>query len=155
MSENVSYTLNVNGQNYPVTADSGLPLLWVLRDVVGLTGTKYGCGITQCKACSVLVDGVLERSCDFDAKNAAGKKVVTVEGLEADPVGSKLQKAWVDEQVPQCGYCQSGMLIAATSLLKKFPRPSDENINEYMDNICACGTYLRVRKGIKRAAGVA
>jgi len=155
MSENVSYTLNVNGQNYPVTADSGLPLLWVLRDVVGLTGTKYGCGITQCKACSVLVNGVLERSCDYDAKNAAGKKVVTVEGLAIDPVGSKLQQAWVDEQVPQCGYCQSGMLIAATSLLKQFPKPSDENINEYMDNICACGTYNRVSKGIKRAAGVA
>ena len=121
MSENVSYTLNVNGQNYPVTADSGLPLLWVLRDVIGLTGTKYGCGITQCKACSVLVDGVLERSCDFDAKNAAGKKVVTVEGLATDPVGSKLQQAWVDEQVPQCGYCQSGMLIAATALAEEVP----------------------------------
>jgi isoquinoline 1-oxidoreductase alpha subunit len=154
MSENLTYTLTVNGKAYQVTADSDLPLLWVLRDVVGLTGTKYGCGITACKACSVLVDGVLERSCDFDAKNAAGKKVQTVEGLAATALGKKLQRAWIDEQVPQCGYCQSGMLMAAMALLRKFPQPSDENIREYMENICVCGTYQRVRRGIRRAAGL-
>ncbi|MFZ9630322.1 MAG: (2Fe-2S)-binding protein, partial [Ilumatobacteraceae bacterium] len=116
MAENVTYTLKVNGTSYTVTADSGLPLLWLLRDVVGLTGTKYGCGITQCKACSVLVNGVLERSCDYDAKNAAGKNVVTVEGLSPD-LTNKLQQAWITEQVPQCGYCQSGAHMAASNLL--------------------------------------
>jgi isoquinoline 1-oxidoreductase alpha subunit len=151
MSENVTYTLNVNGVDHQVTADGDLPLLWLLRDVIGLTGTKYGCGITQCKACSVLVDGVLERSCDYDAKNAAGRRVLTVEGLSSDRT-HPLQQAWIAEQVPQCGYCQSGMLMAAADLLRQFPRPSDENIDEYMDNICACGTYQRVRTAIKRAS---
>lgn len=154
MAENVTYSLTVNGTSYTVTADSNLPLLWLLRDVIGLTGTKYGCGITQCKACSVLVNGVLERSCDYDAKNAAGKSVRTVEGLSPD-LTNALQQAWIAEQVPQCGYCQSGALMAATNLLSLIPRPTDSDIDEYMDNICVCGTYPRMKRAIKRAAGVA
>ena len=153
MAENVTYSLKVNGVSRTVTADSGLPLLWLLRDVIGLTGTKYGCAITQCKACSVLVNGVLERSCDYDAKNAAGKNVVTVEGLSPD-LTNKLQQAWITEQVPQCGYCQSGALMAATNLLTKIPKPKDSEIDSYMDNICACGTYPRMKVAIKRAAGI-
>lgn len=153
MGENLTYTLSVNGAAHTVTADSELPLLWLLRDVIGLTGTKYGCGITQCRACSVLVDGVLERSCDFDAKNAAGKNVTTVEGLSPD-LSNKLQQAWIAEQVPQCGYCQSGMLMAATDLLNHIPRPNDDEIDSAIENICACGTYPRVKRGIKRAAGL-
>ena len=153
MAENVTYSLTVNGTPYTVTADSGLPLLWLLRDVIGLTGTKYGCGITQCKACSVLVNGVLERSCDYDAKNAAGKNVTTVEGLSPD-LTHKLQQAWIAEQVPQCGYCQSGMLMAACNLLNLIPKPIDSEIDSYMDNICACGTYPRMKRAIKRAAGL-
>lgn len=153
MGEYLTYSLTVNGRPYTVTADSELPLLWLLRDVIGLTGTKYGCGITQCRACSVLVNGVLERSCDFDAKNAAGRNVTTVEGLSPD-LSNRLQQAWIAEQVPQCGYCQSGMLMAATDLLDKSPRPSDDEIDSAIENICACGTYPRVKRGIKRAAGI-
>lgn len=153
MAENVTYSLTVNGRPYTVTADSGLPLLWLIRDVIGLTGTKYGCGITQCRACSVLVGGVLERSCDYDAKNAAGKSVTTVEGLSPDLM-NRLQAAWIAEQVPQCGYCQSGMLMAATDLLNKSPKPTDDEIKSAIENICACGTYPRVMRGIKRAAGM-
>jgi len=153
LGENLTYSLTVNGQSHTVTADSELPLLWLLRDVIGLTGTKYGCGITQCRACSVLVNGVLERACDFDAKNAAGRNVTTVEGLSTD-LSNRLQQAWIAEQVPQCGYCQSGMLMAATDLLNKIPRPNDDEIDSAIENICACGTYPRVKRGIKRAAGL-
>ena len=152
MADTVSYTLNVNGKNYPVTAPSETPLLWVLRDILGLTGTKYSCGIEKCFACSVLVGGQVEHSCVFDATSAAGKPVVTIEGLGT--VNPALQQAWVTEQVPQCGYCQSGMLVAAAGLLKETPKPNDSDINSFMSNICACGTYPRVRKAIKRAAGV-
>jgi isoquinoline 1-oxidoreductase subunit alpha len=153
VAETRTYTLNVNNKNYPVTADSETPLLWVLRDLIGLTGTKYGCGIERCYACSVLVNGQVEHACVFDATSAIGKKVTTIEGLSAD--GSHpLQKAWVAEQVPQCGYCQSGMLVAAVGLLKEHPRPSDSDIDSGLGNICACGTYPRVRKAVKRAAGV-
>jgi isoquinoline 1-oxidoreductase subunit alpha len=150
MAESRTYTLNVNGTNYTVTADSELPLLWVLRDLIGLTGTKYGCGIEQCYACSVLVDGQVEHSCVFDATSAIGKKVVTVEGLSSDN-SHPLQKAWIEEQVPQCGYCQSGMLVAAAGLLREHPNPGDSDIAS-IGNICACGTYQRVGKAIKRAA---
>jgi isoquinoline 1-oxidoreductase alpha subunit len=153
VAENVTYALNVNGKSYPVTADSGTPLLWVLRDVIGLTGTKFGCGIEQCFACSVLVDGQVEHSCVFDATSAIGKKVTTIEGLSADN-SHPLQQAWIAEQVPQCGYCQSGMLVAAVGLLKEHPRPSDSDIDSGLRNICACGTYNRVRKAVKLAAGV-
>ena len=152
MADTVSYTLNVNGKSYPVTAPSGMPLLWVLRDIIGLTGTKYGCGIEQCFACSVLVGGQVEHSCVFDATSAVGKPIVTVEGLNG--VNPALQPAWIAEQVPQCGYCQPGMLVCASGLLKETPKPGDSEINSYMTNICACGTYPRVKKAIKRAAGV-
>ena len=128
MSDTSSYTLNVNGQNYPVTADSGTPLLWVLRDLIGLTGTKFGCGIEQCFACSVLVDGQVEHACVFDATSAIGKKVTTIEGLSTDN-SHPLQQAWIAEQVPQCGYCQSGMLVAAVGLLKEHPKPQDSDID--------------------------
>lgn len=153
MAENLTYSLTVNGAPYTVTADSGLPLLWLLRDVIGFTGTKYGCAITECRACSVLVDGVLERSCDFDAKNAAGRNITTVEST-TDTTLAKLQSAWVAEQVPQCGYCQSGALMASLDLLRKTPRPNDGEIDSAIANICACGTYPRMRAAIKRAAGV-
>ena len=116
MADTVSYTLNVNGVNYPVTAPSGMPLLWVLRDILGFTGTKFSCGVEKCFACTVMVNGQAEHSCVFDATSAIGKTVVTVEGLSA--VNPTLQSAWVTEQVPQCGYCQSGMLMAAAALLK-------------------------------------
>jgi isoquinoline 1-oxidoreductase alpha subunit len=152
MADTVSFTLNVNGQNYPVTASSESPLLWVIRDILGLTGTKFSCGVEQCFACSVLVAGQVEHSCVFDATSAVGKPIVTIEGLAT--FNSKLQQAWIAEQVPQCGYCQSGMLVAAAGLLKETPRPGDSEIDAYMTNICACGTYPRVKKAIKRAAGV-
>ena len=150
MAEVRTYSLNVNGTDYRVTADSELPLLWVLRDVIGLTGTKYGCGIERCYACSVLVNGQVEHSCVYDATSAIGKQVVTVEGLSSDN-SHPLQRAWIEEQVPQCGYCQSGMLIAAAGLLAETPNPTDSEIAE-LGNICACGTYQRVGKAIKRAA---
>lgn len=146
-----TYTLNVNGKSQTVTTDGNLPLLWALRDVVGLTGTKYGCAITQCRACTVLVDGSDTRSCTTSAKSASGKAITTIEGVP-DRVVAALQEAWLVEQVPQCGYCQSGMILAAASLLAKKPRPTDSDINTAVANICACGTYVRVRKGIHRAA---
>ena len=152
MKKLIPVTLNVNGVNYPVTAPEGMPLLWVLRDIIGLTGTKFGCGVEKCYACSVMVAGQVEHACVFDATSAVGKPVVTIEGIGA--VNTKLQDAWVAEQVPQCGYCQSGMLVAAAGLLKNVPRPTDSDINSYMTNICACGTYPRVKRAIKRAAGV-
>lgn len=152
MADTVSYTLNVNGKNHAVTAPGGMPLLWVLRDIIGLTGTKYGCGIEQCDACTVLVAGQAEQACVFDATSAIGKPVVTVEGLAA--INARLQAAWIAEQVPQCGYCQSGLLMAAADLLRRTPKPTDGEISDALENICACGTYPRVRKAVKRAAGV-
>ncbi|MEI8002056.1 MAG: (2Fe-2S)-binding protein [Actinomycetes bacterium] len=146
-------SLTVNGKPYTVTADSGMPLLWMLRDVIGLTGTKYGCGIEQCRACTVLVDGQAEKACDMDSGSAQGRSITTVEGLSPD-LTNRLQQAWITEQVPQCGYCQSGMLMAATELLNSNPRPSDGAIDDAIGNLCACGTYPRVKRGIKRAAGL-
>ncbi len=150
MSE--ALTLNVNGTVHTVRADGDMPLLWLLRDVLGLTGTKYGCGIGQCGACTVLIDGSPQRSCKKDSAGVAGSKITTVEGLGA--VAAKLQQAWVDEQVPQCGYCQSGVLMVASDLLARNPKPSDADIESTIKNICACGTYPRIRRGIKRAAGI-
>ena len=149
----VNVSLTVNGQQRTVSADSGEPLLWVLRDRLGLTGTKYGCGIEQCRACSVLVNGQLEKACDVDLSEVVGKNITTIEGLSPD-LSNKLQQAWITEQVPQCGYCQSGMLMAATALLASTPKPTDAQIDSAINNICACGTYARVRLGIKRAAGM-
>jgi len=149
-----SYTLNVNGKNHTVTpSSSDMPLLWALRDILGLTGTKYGCGIERCSACAVLVGGEVEKSCEVSISEASRRKITTIEGLSS--LNSKLQAAWIEEQVPQCGYCQSGMLMAAASLLRQNPKPTDAEIDGAMSNICACGTYPRVRKGIKRAAGMA
>ncbi len=150
MSE--ALTLKVNGTVHTVRVDGDMPLLWLLRDVLGLTGTKYGCGIGECGACTVLVDGDLRLSCQRDSDWAAGSEVTTVEGLGA--MGAKLQQAWLDEQVPQCGYCQSGVLVAAAELLARNPKPSDADIEDAIENLCACGTYPRIRRGIKRAAGI-
>ena len=144
-------TLNVNGQTYTVDAPAGTPLLWVLRDVLGLTGTKYGCGIEVCGACTVLVDGQAEKSCDMEVGEAAGKKITTIEGLSPDGT-HPVQLAWVAEQVPQCGYCQSGMILSAVALLRAKANPTDADIDRAMNNICVCGTYQRVRKAIHRAA---
>jgi isoquinoline 1-oxidoreductase alpha subunit len=146
--------LDLNGRRVQVEADPAMPLLWVLRDVLQLTGTKYGCGVAACGACTVRVDGQAVRSCVVPAGSVAGKSVQTIEGLSAGGKPHPLQAAWIAEQVPQCGYCQSGMLMAAAALLAKKPKPTDADIDEAMTNICRCGTYQRVRAAIKRAAGV-
>ncbi len=144
-------TLNVNGVTHQVNASNDTPLLWVLRDILGLTGTKYGCGIEVCGACTVLVDGRAEKSCETDVSSVQGRAITTVEGLSPDGLSHPLQKAWVQLQVPQCGYCQSGMLMSACSLLNQHPNPQDGDINE-INNLCVCGTYPRVRAAIKLAA---
>ncbi|NUO33635.1 MAG: (2Fe-2S)-binding protein [Nonomuraea sp.] len=151
MPEN-SYTLKVNGTSRAVRSDSDLPLLWALRDLLGLTGTKYGCGINQCRACTVLIGGTPQRSCSTAVSSVGSQEITTVEGLER--IASALQEAWVAEQVPQCGYCQSGVLMAAAALLRANPKPSDADIESAIKNLCACGTYPRIRRGIKRAAGL-
>ena len=144
--------LNVNGKSYNVNVDSATPLLWVLRDVLGLTGTKYGCGIEVCGACTVWIDGSPEKSCDKKASEGVGVKITTIEGLAATPAGAALQQAFVDLQVPQCGYCQSGMLMVATRLVSASSTPTDASISSAIGNICACGTYPRVRDAIKLAS---
>ena len=145
-------SLNVNGHAHRVDADPQTPLLWVLRDDLGLTGTKFGCGVAQCGACTVHVDGQTMRSCVAPVSAIAGRKVTTIEGL--DPAGRHpLQVAWIAEQVPQCGYCQSGQLMTAAALLARNPNPSDQDIVTAMSgNICRCATYLRIKRAIKRAA---
>ena len=138
-----SLTLNVNGVNRTVTVpDTGMPLLWVLRDLLGLTGTKYGCGIEICGACTVIVNGQAEKSCDFDVGSAVGKKIVTIEGLSADADGKKAQAAWIANQVPQCGYCQSGMLMFIVGEMKAGKHGN--NLTSELMNVCACGTYQRI-----------
>ena len=144
--------LNINGRAQQIDVEPDMPLLWVLREVVGLTGTKYGCGIAQCGACSVHMDGEVVRSCSIPASAAVGKRIVTIEGLSRD--GSHpVQRAWAALDVPQCGYCQSGQLMAAAALLRKKPKPTDKEIDEAMTNICRCGTYQRIRAAIHMAAG--
>ena len=143
-------SLNVNGRQQQVNVSPYTPLLWVLRDTIGLTGTKFGCGISQCGACTVHLDGKAIRSCQTPVSAAVGKKVVTIEGLSANS-SHALQKAWIAEQVPQCGYCQSGQIMAAAALLAKNPKPNDQDIDAGMTNICRCGTYLRIRRAIHRA----
>ena len=145
--------LSVNGQTYTVDAPATTPLLWVLRDHLGLTGTKYGCGIAFCGACKVLIGGQAERSCQITLADAVGTDITTIEGLAAT-TAHKLQEAWIAEQVPQCGYCQSGQLIAAAGLLRRFPNPTDAQIDAAMRNICVCGTYTRIRKAVHRAASM-
>ena len=145
-------SLNVNGTIHQVNVDSGTPLLWVLRDTLGLTGTKYGCGIEECGACTVLVNGEPERSCDMDVGEAAGKTITTIEGLSANGT-HPVQLAWIAQQVPQCGYCQSGMILAVAALLKSNPKPTDADIAGAVDNICACGTYQHIRNAIHSITG--
>ncbi|WP_026762992.1 (2Fe-2S)-binding protein [Sediminibacterium salmoneum] len=145
-------TLNINNTNYQVEASAEMPLLWAIRDMVGLTGTKFGCGIAQCGACTVHVDGKPVRSCSFPVAAAVGKKITTIEGMK-DKIAEAVQNAWVELQVPQCGYCQSGQIMSATALLKTKPKPTDADIDAAMQgNLCRCGTYQRIRSAIHRAA---
>ena len=147
-------SLTVNNKPYNVDVAPDMPLLWVIRDVIGLTGTKFGCGLSQCGACTVHLDGNAVRSCSTPASLAAGKKVTTIEGLSPNS-SHALQIAWIAEQVPQCGYCQSGQIMSAAALLAKTPKPTDAQIDTAMTgNICRCGTYQRIHRAIKRAAGV-
>ena len=145
--------MRINGQDHTVNVDPETPLLWVLRDNLGLTGTKYGCGIAACGACTVHIDGVAERSCSVPVEFADGAEITTIEGL-SDDRSHPVQQAWIAEDVPQCGYCQSGMIMSVASMLKEIPNPTDEDINDYITNICRCGTYTRIRKAIKRAAAL-
>jgi len=146
--------LNVNGRVVEIDAPADTPLLWALREQAGLTGTKYGCGIAQCGACTVHVDGEAVRSCSIPLGGVTeNQKIVTIEGLSPDS-SHPIQKAWLQLEVPQCGYCQSGMIMAAAALLARKPKPTDADIDEAMTNICRCGTYNRVRAGIKLAAGI-
>ena len=144
--------LNINGKTYQTDADPRTPLLWVLRDALGLTGTKYGCGIAQCGACTVHINGEATRSCQVPLNSVANKKITTIEGLAANGVLNRIQQAWLEHDVPQCGYCQSGMIMAATALLKSNPKPTDDDIDAAMTNICRCGTYQQVRTAIHAAA---
>ena len=147
-----TYTLDVNNKSYTVDVDQQMPLLWVIRDFIGLTGTKFGCGIAQCGACTIHIDGSPVRSCSFPVAGAVGKKITTVEGVSQN-IDHAVQKAWIELQVPQCGYCQSGQIMAAVALLKRTPKPTDKDIDGAMQGIlCRCGTYQRIRKAIHRAA---
>ena len=143
--------LIINGTTHQLDVEPEMPLLWVLRDVIGLTGTKFGCGISQCGACTVHLDGQATRTCTLPVAQAAGKEIVTIEGLSPDST-HPVQQAWIAHQVPQCGYCQSGMVMAAAALLAKTPRPSDADIDAAITNICRCSTYVRVRQAIHDAA---
>jgi len=145
--------LQINGKTYEVQADADTPLLWVIRDELGLTGTKYGCGIAQCGACSVLVDGAVTRSCVTPVEGVVGKKITTIEAIETDDVGKRVVEAWVKHQVPQCGYCQSGQIMAATSLLRQTLHPTDEEISAAMVNLCRCGTYNAISAAVHDLAG--
>lgn len=147
-----SFDLNVNGKNYAIEADGQMPLLWILRDLLGLTGTKFSCGEGLCGSCTVLVDGAATRSCILPVERAAGKNILTIEGLSVD--GSHpLQKAWIEERVTQCGYCQAGQIMTAAALLEANPKPSDEEIDAAMgETLCRCGTYQRIRAALHRAA---
>jgi Aerobic-type carbon monoxide dehydrogenase, small subunit CoxS/CutS homologs len=144
--------LKINNQEHTIDVDPRMPLLWAIRDVVGLTGTKYGCGMAQCGACTVHMDGVPVRSCSIPVSAAVKKEITTIEGLSED-TSHPVQQAWIKEQVPQCGYCQSGQIMAAVSLLKKTPSPTDKEIDAAMQgHLCRCGTYPRIRKAIKTAS---
>ena len=144
--------LTINGRSQQVDVEPNTPLLWVLREQVGLTGTKYGCGIAQCGACTVHVDGAAVRSCVMPVSSVAGKRITTIEGLASGKTLHKVQKAWLDHEVAQCGYCQAGMIMAVAALLAEKPRPTDEDIDNTITNICRCGTFQQVREAIHMAA---
>ena len=144
--------LTINGKSTEVDLDPNTPLLWVLRDELGMTGTKYGCGIAQCGACTVHIDGQAVRSCSMPLSAVAGRKITTIEGLARDGTLHKVQKAWLEHEVPQCGYCQAGMIMAAAALLQAKPKPTDADINAAITNICRCGTFQEVRAAIHAAA---
>jgi isoquinoline 1-oxidoreductase alpha subunit len=144
--------LNINGKTINVDVEEDTPLLWAIRENVGLTGTKYGCGIAQCGACTVHIDGVATRSCGVSVSDAVGKRITTIEGLGSEGTLHKVQQAWIDHDVPQCGYCQSGMIMAVAALLTEKPKPTDADINEAITNICRCGTFVQVREAIHAAA---
>ncbi|MBF7015037.1 (2Fe-2S)-binding protein (plasmid) [Novosphingobium resinovorum] len=147
------FEVTINGERRKAQVDGDTPLLWVLRDILGLTGTKFGCGIAQCGACTVHIDGSPVRSCRLPVSAVGARAVTTIEGVGATPVGAKVQKAWLDLEVIQCGYCQSGQIMSAVALLEANPTPNDDAIDAAMSgNICRCGTYVRIREGIKRAA---
>ncbi len=146
-------SLLINGQSHSVDVDPQTPLLWVIREWLGMTGTKFGCGIAQCGACSVHIDGAVMRSCSVPVGSVGAGKITTIEGLSADGVSHPVQKAWLAHDVPQCGYCQSGQIMAAAALLKETPKPTDADIDAAMTNICRCGTYNRIRAAIHTAAG--
>jgi len=140
--------LNINGKDYSLNVEPDTPLLWVIREQVGLTGTKYGCGIGECGACTILFDGAVMRSCSLPVSAAQGNKIETIESLDKNGQLSKIQQAWVDHQVPQCGYCQSGLVMATTALLRQTPKPTDAQIDASITNICRCGTFQQVRQAI-------
>ena len=144
--------LNINGKPYDVDVDPSTPLLWAIREQAGLTGTKYGCGVAQCGSCTVHIDGAPVRACVMPNSAAEGKKITTIEGLAVNGVLTKVQKAWLDHEVPQCGYCQSGMIMAVTALLNSKPKPTDADIDGAITNICRCGTFQQVREAIHAAA---
>jgi isoquinoline 1-oxidoreductase subunit alpha len=145
-------SLMINGQSHNVDIEPDTPLLWAIRENVGLTGTKYGCGIAQCGSCTVHVDGAAVRSCSVPVSSVAGKRITTIEGLAENGVLHKVQKAWLDHDVPQCGYCQCGMIMAVAALLREKPKPTDADINSAITNICRCGTFQQVRAAIHTAA---
>lgn len=144
--------ITINGRLHQLDIEPDTPLLWVLRDELGMTGTKYGCGVAQCGACTVLVDGQATRSCVTPVEAVAGSQIMTIEAVTQDPVGQKVVEAWVSQQVAQCGYCQSGQVMAATALLKQTPKPSDEDIAAAMVNLCRCGTYNAIAAAVRHAA---
>ena len=148
----MAITITVNGQRHSIDVEADSPLLWAIRDTIGLTGTKFGCGIAECGACTVLVDGRAERSCMFPVSSAEGASIITIEGLATNGTLHPLQQAWIDHQVPQCGYCQSGIIMAVCGLLNEHPRPTDEEIDARITNICRCGTFARVRRAIHAIA---
>ena len=149
----MAFTINVNGQDHAVDVDDDTPLLWVLRDVLGMTGTKFGCGMALCGACTVQIDGTATRSCITTIDSIGASKIVTIEAIGETPAGKRIQQAWLDREVVQCGYCQSGQIMSATALLAGNPNPSDADIDDAMSgNICRCGTYVRIREAIKQAA---
>jgi isoquinoline 1-oxidoreductase alpha subunit len=151
----MAYTLTVNGRRVTADVDGEKPLLWVLREDLGVLGPKFGCGLAQCGACTVHVDGSPMRSCVLPVNSVEGMEITTIEALAADPVGRRVQAAWMTEDVAQCGYCQAGQIMSATALLRDKPRPSDEDIDAAMSgNLCRCGTYVRIRRAVKRAAGL-